>query len=237
MKALSSAGFVMGSKNSNVWRAVLVIWIMLAFELFEGVAEICQKIDDCSCKKSNGKVINLRQIDGGSTPAFKDIKDVATWKAFVYSWNPCTKFDDGDGCKGVLMCQQATNMASTSYPCAAAASSFKVDSDGTTSIIYEKIAFENHERKFEIILKCDESKYPGEIGQVTEVQEYPVSAYSTTLTSKCACDDACHNPAELVSSTGILSIGSILVIVDGIVFTYGGVKAACSSPQPEIQQR
>ena len=27
-------------------------------------ADICEKIDECSCKKSNGKMINLRYTDG-----------------------------------------------------------------------------------------------------------------------------------------------------------------------------
>lgn len=33
---------------------------------FKGVpAEKCDKIDDCSCRKINGKVISLRKVDGG----------------------------------------------------------------------------------------------------------------------------------------------------------------------------
>ena len=44
----------------------IIVWIIFVSE-FEGVpVEKCDKIDDCSCRKSNGKVISLRQIDGGS---------------------------------------------------------------------------------------------------------------------------------------------------------------------------
>ena len=34
-------------------------------EFKEVPAEKCDKIDDCSCRKSNGKVISLRKVDGG----------------------------------------------------------------------------------------------------------------------------------------------------------------------------
>lgn len=44
----------------------IIVWIIFVFE-FKGIlAEKCDKIDDCSCRKTNGKVISLRKIDGGS---------------------------------------------------------------------------------------------------------------------------------------------------------------------------
>ena len=43
----------------------IIVWIIFVSE-FNGVpAEKCDKIDDCSCRKSNGKVISLRKVDGG----------------------------------------------------------------------------------------------------------------------------------------------------------------------------
>ncbi|KAL9966637.1 hypothetical protein ACROYT_G024744 [Oculina patagonica] len=163
-------------RNCNASRVFLVIWILFAFKFIASVAEICQKVDDCSCKKSNGKIINLRKIDGGSTPAFRNVKDKNSMRPFVYAWNPCTKFSEGDGCKDVLVCQQATDTKST-FPIAATVTGFKVNSDGTTSVTYQQIDYAQHKRVFEIRLICDESKYPGEIDAVKEVQEYPLSAY------------------------------------------------------------
>ncbi|KAL9966638.1 hypothetical protein ACROYT_G024746 [Oculina patagonica] len=124
------------------------------------------------------------------------------------------------------MCQQATYSKST-YPCATTVTGFKVNSDGTTSITYQQVEHSNYKSVFEIRLICDESKFPGEIGVVKEVQEYPLSAYSTTLSSKCACDDGCpiNAPAKSGGSTG-LSIGSILLIVFFvllIIYIIGGV--------------
>lgn len=54
---------------SMMWstvKAFLVIWTLFVLELTEILAETCEKIDNCSCKKSSGKVINLREVDGGS---------------------------------------------------------------------------------------------------------------------------------------------------------------------------
>ena len=44
----------------------IMAWIIFVSE-FKGVpAEKCDKIDDCSSRKSNGKVITLRKIDRSS---------------------------------------------------------------------------------------------------------------------------------------------------------------------------
>ena len=44
----------------------IIVWIIFVSE-FKGVpAEKCDKTDDCSCRKSNGKVISLRKIDRSS---------------------------------------------------------------------------------------------------------------------------------------------------------------------------
>ena len=56
-------------KQINTVKVLIVIWIFPLGE-FTGVSqETCEKIDDCSCKKRNGEIINLREIDGGSKAA------------------------------------------------------------------------------------------------------------------------------------------------------------------------
>ena len=46
-------------------RIFIIVWIIFVSEFKEVPAEKCDKIDDCSCRKSNGKVISLRKVDGG----------------------------------------------------------------------------------------------------------------------------------------------------------------------------
>jgi len=160
----------MANKHSNSLKLILIIWILLVFGFPEILAETCEKIDDCSCKKSNGKVINLREIDGGTKGvAFKNIPQVdPTGSRFVFDWNPCTKFDEVDGCKAMLVCQKDNSSTST-YPCANTVSAFSVNSDGTTTIDYQPcIDPLGYKRAVKIKLMCDESKYPGETNGITE---------------------------------------------------------------------
>ncbi|KAL9966635.1 hypothetical protein ACROYT_G024742, partial [Oculina patagonica] len=204
-------GSVMGRKTCITSRAFLVIWTLFAFEVSVNYAEICEKIDDCSCKKSNGKIINLRKIDGASKPAFENIKDSDPDQNYVYSWNPCTKFTrDGDGCKDVFACQETPGTTDNKYPLAKTVEKFEV-TDGITYITYESIEYGGHTRSFQIALKCDENKFPGGLASVTEHSVSATSGYSTTFTSCFACDDGCPNESGQTSSG--LSTGSILLIV------------------------
>lgn len=38
----------------------------ILFEFKQALAQKCEKINDCSCRKSNGKIISLEDVDGGS---------------------------------------------------------------------------------------------------------------------------------------------------------------------------
>jgi len=216
---------MMKSEHSSTAKALLGIWILFVFELIASLAETCEKIDDCSCKKDNGKVISLREIDGGSKgPAFKGIRDKDPQSArYQYSWNPCTAFTVGDGCEKVLMCQVDSPTSSTA-PVAKTLSGFEVNSVGTIIMSYQQYTDSSgFKRVLQVSLVCDDSKYPGETDGVSENFLPKNSAYSMIFKSKCACDDGCvSNPS---GSTG-LSIGSILLIVFFVVlFVYliGGV--------------
>jgi len=211
-------------------QVILIIWVLFVFEFPEILAETCEKIDDCSCRKSNGKVINLREIDGGSKEAaFKNIPTVSPpgSSRYIFDWNPCTKISEGDGCKNMLVCQKDKESTST-YPCANTVSAFIVNGDGTTTIDYQQYieSGTGYKRVVKIKLMCDESKYPGATDGVSEDYQPLDSTYSMTFKSKCACDDGCvsNNPSGS-GNTG-LSTGSILLIVFFVllfVYLIGGI--------------
>ncbi|XP_068716301.1 uncharacterized protein [Montipora foliosa] len=185
----------------------------LLCKFIESLAEECEKIDDCSCRKSNGKVINLREIDGGSTgPSFKGIPTInPPGSSNAFNWNPCTKFTEGGGCQNVLVCQYNTESVSQStYPCADTVSKFQVNSDGSTSIIYKPYT-SDVQRFFTITLFCEAEEYPGKTSGVTE-KHAQKPHYEMTFKSKCACDDGCPVPPQSESNKR-LSTGSILLIV------------------------
>ncbi|XP_022796290.1 uncharacterized protein LOC111334745 [Stylophora pistillata] len=194
--------FLMVKKHNNAVRKLLVWLTVITY----GVAEECEKLDQCSCKKGNGKIISLWDIDGGSKePAFKGLLALyPPGSSYKFDWNPCTKFSEGTGCSNVFMCE------TTSYSTYAdSVNKFVVESDGTTTIVYNKIETGGRERTVTINLKCDKNKYPGQMDGVT-VKE----TTSASLTSKCACEDSCRHPDfnRNTGNTG-LSTGSILLIV------------------------
>lgn len=55
---------IMWSFNGFV-KVFVIFGFYLLCKFIELFVEECEKINDCLCRKSNGKVINLREIDGG----------------------------------------------------------------------------------------------------------------------------------------------------------------------------
>ncbi|KAM7438601.1 hypothetical protein ABFA07_011915 [Porites harrisoni] len=215
-------------------RIFIIVWIIFVSE-FKGVpAEKCDKIDDCSCRKSNGKVISLRKVDGvKGGPAFKNIPKNDFDQKFKasFDWNPCTAFTKGSGCNDALMCENPNRETSTGQVLAQSAAAFTVNKDGSTTISYRSYA----KREVHIKLKCDDTKYPGDTGDGVVVLPQPVKDsyhYKMTFTSKCACDDGCVTPPSPVDPTNPadptvkpkhkrLSKGSIILITFFVlVFVY-----------------
>ena len=57
----------MARKHGKTLKVCLVIGILFVFKSKDSQeAEICEMIDECSCKKGNGKIINLRYTDGAN---------------------------------------------------------------------------------------------------------------------------------------------------------------------------
>ncbi|XP_073237795.1 uncharacterized protein [Porites lutea] len=213
-------------------------WIIFVSE-FKGVpAEKCDKIDDCSSRKSNGKVITLRKIDRSSGgPAFENIPKDDWWdlkSKGSFDWNPCTAFNKGSGCSDALMCENPNSISSTGKVLAQSAAKFTVNEDGSTTISYRSQPIGNTKREVRIKLKCDDTEYPGKTGDGVMVSQSGNSyRYKMTFTSKCACDDGCvtltpspvdpTNPADptVKPKNKRLSKGSIILIIFFVlVFVY-----------------
>ncbi|CAH3037561.1 unnamed protein product [Porites evermanni] len=194
-----------------------MVFLLLSFlAVSVSSLEVCTKLDDCSCKKSNGKIISLRNIDGKSGPKFTGIKQKS--KPFTFSWNPCTKFSIPSHCNDVLLCQRGSG--DLDYPVAKTADSFTII-EGNIVLVYEEVTgSDKKQRKGVITLKCDESKYPGNFSEFTETGISSPFQYAATFTSKCACDDGCPNVPGGKGSQR-LSTGSILLIVFiPLIFVY-----------------
>lgn len=197
---------------------------MLRFLIIAGLFQSsysCTKIDNCSCKKSNGHIMNLRPIDGSkSSPKFTGEQTGKT--KYKFSWNPCTPFSlsPQDGCKDVLLCQSYGKLQ---YPAGENVESF-VEAKGMITITYRPMKKEGdkNSRQGVINLECDPSKYPGNF--TTQFKENDegdnLIKYTATFASKCVCDNACSSPTPSHGRKE-LSTGSILLIVFiPLVFIY-----------------
>lgn len=74
----------MERKHCSAAKLSFFVSFLFMFQFGWILAETCEKIDNCSCRKSNGKVINLREIGGPSGPAWVHL--VATKPFFFHEW-------------------------------------------------------------------------------------------------------------------------------------------------------
>lgn len=51
---------------NGLTKLFVLIGSHILFEFKQALAQKCEKINDCSCRKSNGKIISLEDVDGGS---------------------------------------------------------------------------------------------------------------------------------------------------------------------------
>nr|XP_058944985.1 uncharacterized protein LOC131773037 [Pocillopora verrucosa] len=166
------------------------------------VTATCEKTSDCSCRMSDGKVLNLESLQGKNPgPSFTGMKDIDK-PPNSYSWSPCKTFSQDPGCQNTLLCQRANGRY---YPVAEEVSSFDESSDGIISIIYAPFTVPSPKftRKATIVLKCDQHQEKGTFSQFVEHKiNSTASSYTATLSTKYAC-----------FKSGGLSTGSILLIV------------------------
>ena len=76
--------YSMERKHNSAAKLSLFVSFLFVLQFGWILAETCEKIDNCSCRKSNGKVISLREIDGPSGPAWVHL--IATKLFFFHEW-------------------------------------------------------------------------------------------------------------------------------------------------------
>ncbi|XP_015748591.1 PREDICTED: uncharacterized protein LOC107328363, partial [Acropora digitifera] len=191
---------------------------MLQFIIIAGLFQSsysCTKIDNCSCRKSNGHIMNLRPIDGGKSGPKFTREQTGGKEKYEFLWNPCTTFTlpSPAGCKDVLLCQANSKLR---YPAGNTVLSFaEVKGTDSITITYIPMKKDSHSRQGVITLQCDYSKYPGEfITPFKQEQKGDIIQYEATFASSCVCNSGClaPTPAGNHGRNG-LSTGSILLIV------------------------
>ncbi|XP_022308711.2 cation-dependent mannose-6-phosphate receptor-like [Crassostrea virginica] len=81
-------------------------FLLILVTLDAVLAETCQMLSPCSCKMSDGFVMDLSPVSNtDQSPYFKDVLKQGTTNE-LYSFNPCSGFTEGTGsCNNVALCQ------------------------------------------------------------------------------------------------------------------------------------
>ncbi|ESO85227.1 hypothetical protein LOTGIDRAFT_235904 [Lottia gigantea] len=129
-----------------------ICFCVLAFITAINSAEICVKINSCSCRNSSG-VLDLSPLaSSDSEPTFKDVE--GSLKSYYYSWNPCTPFtEDPTNCVNVSACK--TNM--NEYYSLGTPDSATFVTDETKGLMLQYSSTGIFKRHLEVILVCDPS--------------------------------------------------------------------------------
>ncbi|XP_022099027.1 uncharacterized protein LOC110983780 isoform X2 [Acanthaster planci] len=207
----------MAFPSSNVRATCLINGLLIWTLLFSSARcdlPKCTKIDDCSCKLSDGKRIDIRSIgyQGKQAPRFNFRPDpLGNWE---YAFNPCYDFSN-TYCKDVIACQKNNQ---ESYGLGSASSAVWGDNGKQYIITYT-----DDLRTTIVDLVCSTASQPtlDVLGQ-TDASK---TNYYFTLTSKCACPDGCQAPTP-PSSSG-LSSGSILCIIFSVLVLVYFIGGTC----------
>ncbi|CAH1277315.1 Hypp9564 [Branchiostoma lanceolatum] len=144
-------------------------------------AQLCQKVDACSCKLDNGTVVSLHSLantDGGF--AFKtDLEGNTFW------YNPCFGFDQGSSCHDVSLCaNMKDDPADNTEPLGI------VQPDAITVINSTTVAFKyksGFSLESEVYITCDEqATQPVFLSHGTDPDRSTRYVFSLTSAEVCA---------------------------------------------------
>ncbi|KAK7109053.1 uncharacterized protein [Littorina saxatilis] len=176
------------------------------WSLCYSAGESCKKLGPCSCQSDKG-TIDLSPLKG--SPKFQDKKDAKG--AYLFSYNPCTPFDEGKGCKKVSACQISLDKK-TQFPTGTQDSaSFSDNGNNNIAITYTATSGDATLRTTIVTLKCDKS---GGEDKLDVDGETSPATYTMTLTSSHCCPKSGPSPPSGGGGgSGTLSIGSVMLIV------------------------
>ncbi|XP_077979000.1 uncharacterized protein LOC144434423 [Glandiceps talaboti] len=175
----------------------------------------CVKINSCSCKFDDGKVIDLTPLAGeGGKPKFYE--QLGPGSEYFYSYNPCEDFSEDGDCKDVAVCQLTVDKKNYYDLGDQKSASFSTAGEIVTiTYVGQGQILPMVERTSKVRLIC------GSPGSADSLTIYGESGPGTTLynfdlsSPHCCPKDA---PSGGDTSSGI-SIGTILLIVVIVLVT------------------
>ncbi|CAF1391224.1 unnamed protein product [Adineta steineri] len=161
----------------------MIYWLKSFISLLIALSTLIVADDPCRFEHSKGIIdlTSLGRTDG--KPAYPD-QTPSVGSNYVYSYNPCKPFSEGDTCKGVAACQVSKDRTLTFI--LAKQDSAEWDAGAGTganpSIWY---TLGTKRVSVELVCATDESN------QLEVLGEGPINTYKFRLTNKCACWNGC----------------------------------------------
>ncbi|XP_025096383.1 cation-dependent mannose-6-phosphate receptor-like isoform X2 [Pomacea canaliculata] len=210
---------VAASRMDNMRARLVVVLVVGVCSIGEVVWGQCTKTGPCTCQTSSGFVDLTPLASSSGNPKYKDQPD-ALGSGFMFSWNPCTPFDELTDCKQVSGCQVSSDLAQSFMLGTQDSATFE-NSSGTLQIKYSATQ-DSKTRSLVIDLICDQKVEDGNL--VVQGELLPLT-YSMQLTSS----HCCIKPASKAEEG--LSAGTILLIVffslAGVYVTVGFTLQIC----------
>ncbi|XP_078573446.1 uncharacterized protein LOC144860179 [Branchiostoma floridae x Branchiostoma japonicum] len=184
-------------------RGTFLVTLIFLATLRDANSVDCNKINACSCSMADGTgVIDLSPLAStDNTPRYKGYKATQPPDAYLYDWNPCQPFTDGD-CVSVAGCQSDPNGGDSYALGSQDSATFGTADDGTVLVTYSSGV-----RTLLVTLTCTSS--PTTFTVIGEDQSIG-STYGFELRSPCACPGA---TASCASAGSGLSGGTVLIII------------------------
>ncbi|XP_078703633.1 uncharacterized protein LOC144928820 [Branchiostoma floridae x Branchiostoma belcheri] len=162
---------------------LLLVTLIFLTTLREAYSVDCNLVNSCSCTMADGSgVIDLSPLastDG--TPRYKGYKATQPPDPYLYDWNPCQPFTDGD-CQSVAGCQTNPDTGDNYNLGTQDSASFGSAEDGTVLLMYTSGV-----RTLLVTLTCTSG--PTTFTVIGEDQTVG-STYGYELRSPCACPGA-----------------------------------------------
>ncbi|OWF38200.1 Cation-dependent mannose-6-phosphate receptor [Mizuhopecten yessoensis] len=182
--------------------------------------QTCTKTSACACQFPDGSGVDLSQLDSNDpqNPQFPDVSpDIGSDQ---FSWNPCTAFNEGNGCSDVALCDVHQNDKDVTYfPIGTQdTADFSYNSKGQLQITYIYAGTGGAQRQSFISLTCDSTQ--SALFSATGENPSGSGMYYFDLTSTIACYPMGTSSKSSLSVGSILCIAFVSIIV---VYFIGGV--------------
>ncbi|UJR38145.1 hypothetical protein I4U23_030823 [Adineta vaga] len=165
--------------------------------------------DPCRFEVKDKGVIDISSLASKDGKAAFPDESPSAGSNYIYSYNPCKAFSEGDTCKNVAVCQVSRDKTLTFVLGKQDSAKWNA---GAGAGSFPTISYSFDEKKVQVELECMDKA----VSQLDALGEGPTNFYKFRLQSKCACWNGCKSAG---GSGGGISGGAVFVIITVSLFS------------------